>query len=179
MDSVLLMAAMSMGTLAVDSQQKADPAPKKTDQIAQQFGPLPVVLPSAEYIYPLPVAPKVQSRYPNLGEGPPPGLPCRGAARQATFPDRAVLIIRLPPDAEVYFNWYYVRSASDRRAFLTGDLLPDHSYFYDVKVRVFRNFRTYTRFQRVFFRPGEVVEVFFGDVCSSGDLGVPFAHGWY
>src|SRR5262249_18927241 len=128
MDCVLLMAAMSLGILAVDSQQNADPAPKKTDQVPLQVRPLPVALPSAEYIYPLAVAPKVNSRFPNLGEGPPPRVPCRPVARQATFPNRAVLIIRLPPDAEVYFNWYYVRSASDRRAFLTGDLLPDHSY---------------------------------------------------
>jgi uncharacterized protein (TIGR03000 family) len=172
MYSVLLMAALSMGTLAVDSQKKADPAP-------QQFDFLPAAVPAAEYIYPLPVAPRVQSRYANLEEAPPAGVPGKGVHRQAAFPDRAVLIIRLPADAELYFNWYYIRSASDRRTFLTGDLLPDHSYFYDLKVRVIRNFRTYTKFQRIVFRPGEVVNVCFGDVSSLGDLGVPFVPGWY
>jgi uncharacterized protein (TIGR03000 family) len=134
---------------------------------------------AAEYIYPLPVAPKVFSRFPSLDGEPPAGLPCKGAARQANFPNQAVLIFRLPPDAEIYFNWYYVRSASDRRAFLTAELLPDHSYFYDVKVRVIRNYRTYSKLLRVVFRPGEVVEVYTGDVCSSPDLCLPFAPGWY
>jgi uncharacterized protein (TIGR03000 family) len=199
MDSVLLMAALSMGTLVVDTQlnvdpapqnaNNADPAPKNADNAnpapknvnpaPQQFAPAPGVVPTAEYIYPLPVVPKICSRYANLAQGLPAGVPPKGVRRQTSFPGRALLIIRLPPEAEVYFNWHYIKSDSDRRTFLTGDLLPDHSYFYDVKVTVIRNYRPYVRFQRVFFRPGEVVEVYFGDVGSCPELCLPFALGWY
>jgi uncharacterized protein (TIGR03000 family) len=189
MDSVLLMAAISLGTLVVDPQQNANPAPKNADlapknadsapknadSAPQQLDSFPVVNPAAEYIYPLPVPPKVYSRYANLNRGLPAGVPCKKVRRQTAFPGRALIIIRLPPDAEVYFNWYYLQSDSDRRTFLTGDLLPDHSYFYDVRVTAFSNDRTYTRFQRIIFRPGEVVEAFFGDVGFCHDWGAPMS----
>src|SRR5215471_3962240 len=133
MDSVLLMAAIGMGTLVVDTQQnanlapqQADPAPKKADLVPkkadsapknadsapQQFDSFPVVNPAAEYIYPLPVPPKIYSRYANLNGGLPAGVPCKRVRKQTAFPGRALIIFRLPPDAAVYFNWYYLQSDS-------------------------------------------------------------------
>jgi uncharacterized protein (TIGR03000 family) len=163
--SVVLMAATCMGTLAFDSQL---PAP-------EPFTPLP----AAEFIQPLPVPPWLYGSDAYPGERIIPGVPRKGVQTQTTFPGRAVLIILLPPDAELYFNGRYIKSASDRRSFLTCDLLPGHSYFFDLKVQVVRNYRPYRKLQRIIFRPGEVLEVSFGDVFSSGDLCVPFAPGWY
>jgi uncharacterized protein (TIGR03000 family) len=98
-----------------------------------------------------------------------------GVQEQTTFPSQAVLTIRLPPDADLYCNTFHIRSASNRRTFVTVDLCPDHIYYYDLKVRVVRDFRPYTQFQRVVFRPGEAVVVSFGDL----GLGIPFAPGWH
>ena len=165
MDSVVLMAAMCMGTLLFDSQL---PAP-------EQCYPLPAV-PPAEFIRPLPVTPWLYGSDAFPGERIPGRIPWQ---RQTTYPGRAVLIILLPPDAEIYFNGRYIKSALDRRTFLTCDLMPGHSYFFDLKVQVVRDYRPYRKFQRIVFRPGEVLEVSFGDVFSSNDLCVPFALGWY
>jgi uncharacterized protein (TIGR03000 family) len=91
---------------------------------------------------------------------------------QRPFPDRGVLVVRLPPDAELYFNWHYIKSTSDTRIFVTPPLPLTHSYFYDLKVTVVRDARLYSAFQRVIFRPGEITPVFFGDVKP------PFPHGY-
>jgi uncharacterized protein (TIGR03000 family) len=103
------------------------------------------------------------------------GVPRPGVEKQTTFPGQAILIVRLPPDADLYVNKAFIRSASNRRTLLsTAKLEPDHAYFYDLKVRVVREFRPYVQFQRVIFRPGEVVVVSFGDVAN----GLPFETGW-
>src|SRR5579871_2329752 len=88
--------------------------------------------------------------------------PKRLTEMQSAFPDRAVLIIHMPPDGELYFNYHYVRSCSDRRTFVTPPLCAGHSYYYDLKVHVVRDGRRWAKFERVTFRPGQVVEVSFG-----------------
>ncbi len=128
-----------------------------------------------EYIYSLAVPPMLHSSDANPGEVPFPGIPRPGAQVQTTFPGQAILTIRLPADAELYFNKCFVRSASNRRTFVTVDLLPDHAYYFDLKVRVIRDYRPFTQFQRVVFRAGEVVVVSFGDLSPS----IPFDTGWH
>jgi uncharacterized protein (TIGR03000 family) len=125
-------------------------------------------------IYQLTIQPFVHSSDELPGEVPFPQAPRPGAEKNSQFPTRAVLIIRLPPDADIYFNKIYFRSASNRRTFITEDLLPDHAFFYDVKVRVMREYRPYVQFQRVIFRPGETVTVTFEDIGTR----TPFEPGW-
>src|SRR5260370_24360410 len=109
-----------------------------------------------EYIYSLAVPPMLHSSDANPGEVPFPGIPRPGAQVQTTFPGQAILTIRLPADAELYFNKCFVRSASKRRTFVTVDWLPYHAYYFDLKVRVIRDYRPFTQFQRRAFRAGHV-----------------------
>jgi len=74
---------------------------------------------------------------------------------------QAVVIIRLPADAELYINRCYIRSESDRRTFVTPLLWPGAVYVYELRVNVVRDSRTYTEYRFVTFRAGETVEVTF------------------
>jgi uncharacterized protein (TIGR03000 family) len=77
------------------------------------------------------------------------------------FPGMAVMIVRLPADAELYINRCYVRSDGDRRIFITPPLFPDATYSYELRVNVLRDSRTYTEYRWVTFRGGDTVEVSF------------------
>jgi uncharacterized protein (TIGR03000 family) len=133
------------------------------------------VLVPLELLKPLPVPPIPHSTDAYPGEVPVPFAPRPGVDRQVDFPDRAILIIQLPPDADLYVNTFHIRSFTNRRAFLTVELPEGKAYYYDLKVRVVREFRPFFQFQRVVFRPGEVAVVSFGDVAC----GLPFETGWH
>ena len=130
--------------------------------------------PGTEVMFSLTIPPFLHSSDEFPGEVPFPGVPRPGVEKQTTFPSRAILIIRLPPDADLYINKCFILSGSNRRTFVTPELLPEHAFYYDLKVRVVREFRPYVQFQRVIFRPGEVVVVSFGDLGN----GLPFETGW-
>jgi uncharacterized protein (TIGR03000 family) len=91
------------------------------------------------------------------------------------FPNQAVLIVRLPADAELYINRAYVRSEGDRRTFITCPLFPDATFFYELRVNVVRDSRTYTEYRYVTFRGGDVVEVSF--TAFPGLPGLPMTGG--
>ncbi len=86
---------------------------------------------------------------------------------QNRFPNRAILIVDLPPDTELYIDNRYVRTISNRRTFVTPELCPEATYFYDLKASLVSGFQPYTEIKRVLVRPGEVVRV------SFPNLGVP------
>jgi uncharacterized protein (TIGR03000 family) len=88
-----------------------------------------------------------------------------------SFPAQAVIIVRLPPDAELYIDRHYMRSMSDRRTFVTCPLWPDATYFYDLRMHVVRDSRTFTDFRRVTFRAGDVIEVVFPEFPVPGTVG--------
>ena len=69
--------------------------------------------------------------------------------------------MHLPANAEIYINRLYVRSDGDRRTFITCSLFPDAVYFYELRVNVVRDARTYTEYRYVTFRAGDLAEVAF------------------
>jgi uncharacterized protein (TIGR03000 family) len=166
MYSIVLAAAIITGTQVVDLEMKPSRAPGPVS-------PLLGAAPAPEYIYALPVTPRLYASDAHPVECPPPGWRGVCVNRQTAYPGRALLIVQLPFDADLYFNWYYVKSASNRRVFLTRVLLPGHSYFYELKAQVYRSGRLYTTYRRVVFRPGEVVVISFGEVCPFADQLVP------
>jgi uncharacterized protein (TIGR03000 family) len=132
-------------------------------------------LPVVPEFYPLTVPPIPHSTDASPGDCPFPLAPRPGADRQTDFPNQAILIIKLPPDADLYVNTVHIRSVTNRRTFVTVDLPPGQAFYYDLKVRVVREFRPFVQWQRVIFRAGESVVVCFGDV----PCGLPFTLGWH
>jgi uncharacterized protein (TIGR03000 family) len=153
---------------------KKEPAPVKQEPAPLKNGADAFLVP-IEKICPLWVPPIPHSTDAFPGEIPVPPAPRLHVDRQMIFPNQAILVILLPTDAVLYVNTFHIPSVTDRRAFVTIDLPPGKAFYYDLKVRVMREYRPYVQWQRVVFRAGERVVVSFGDV----GCGVPFELGWH
>ncbi len=69
--------------------------------------------------------------------------------------------MQLPADAKLFIDGNLMKSASEKRTFITPVLRPEQTYFYDLRAEVVRDGRTVAATQRVILRPGEAVQASF------------------
>ena len=160
-------------------KKTAAPLKQEATPLKQEPAPLKkgggVLLLPLEKLYPLWVPPIPHSTDAFPGQMLIAPAPRMDAVPQMAFPNQAILVVLLPPDADLYVNTFHIPSVTNRRAFLTIDLPPGKAFYFDLKVRVVREYRPFVQWQRVVFRAGERVVVPFGDLAC----GVPFELGWH
>jgi len=95
----------------------------------------------------------------------PEGKPEEKAKEKpALAPNRARLIVELPPDATLYVDDQPIRTEPKAvRTFTTPSLNPNLTYYYDLKAEVVRNGQRYEESRRVIVRPNSEIRVVFPD----------------
>ncbi len=71
-------------------------------------------------------------------------------------PDRAELIVELPPDARLYIHDQLTRSTSGQRCFVSPRLAPNQDYWYRLRMEVVRDGKVRTEEREVAVKAGEV-----------------------
>ena len=78
----------------------------------------------------------------------------------------AKLIIDVPADAKLYIDDQPMKTESARRTFSTPALQKGQAYFYDVRVEVVRDGKTYSDSKRVIVRAGELAQATFAGTAD-------------
>jgi uncharacterized protein (TIGR03000 family) len=81
-----------------------------------------------------------------------------GSSRQD---GQARLIVELPENAKLYVDDHLMKSASNRRSFITPELQAGQTYFYILRAEVDRDGKTVAQSKRVTLRAGQLVETSF------------------
>lgn len=93
-------------------------------------------------------------------------------------PDRAVLInAQLPAQAEVWIGNQRMTQTGPERLYISPPLPKDKAYYYDMHARWLENGVPVERHQRVFFRPGDELNVSFLTQSESAAMTAPTALG--
>jgi uncharacterized protein (TIGR03000 family) len=102
-----------------------------------------------------------------------PSVPASSAPTPAVADDKAHLIVRVPADAQVWFDGTATTSTGAVREFDTPPLVPGRRYTYDVKATWMQDGQEVTRTQSVRFSAGDRIEVLFPAVSKVPDQPVP------
>jgi uncharacterized protein (TIGR03000 family) len=86
-------------------------------------------------------------------------------------PNRARLIVTLPPDAKLFVDGQAMKTPAERRVFQSPRLEPGQLYYYNLRVEVVRDGRTITREQRVVVQGGRVTQTAFTDLPGASETG--------
>jgi uncharacterized protein (TIGR03000 family) len=101
--------------------------------------------------------------------------------KESRLPTRAKLIVELPTDAKLFIDDQLMKSTATTRSFNTPALEVGTSYYYDLRVEVVRDGKTYEGTKRVVIRAGEQVRAAFteseADSASSGSVLVKLMPG--
>jgi len=92
--------------------------------------------------------------------------------KESAQPDRARLIVEVPADAKLYIDEQLMKSTAAIRSFSTPTLEVGQSYYYDVRVEVVRDGKTYEGSKRVVVRAGEKIRASFNEGESASTLSV-------
>jgi uncharacterized protein (TIGR03000 family) len=84
-------------------------------------------------------------------------------ARPAEFTNKALLIVRVPPQAEIWFGNSSTQKKGLIRDFLSPELTPGREYTYSIKAKWMQNGQEMTRTQEVAVHAGADVHVDFLD----------------
>jgi uncharacterized protein (TIGR03000 family) len=76
---------------------------------------------------------------------------------------KAHLIVELPADAKLYIDDHLMKSGSGKRAFSTPALDAGQSYYYDLRVEVVRDGKTFEGTKRIIVRAGEEFRASFSE----------------
>ncbi len=98
---------------------------------------------------------------------PPPGggsLSGFSAQIDAACVGKARMILDVPEDARVYVNGTLTKTASNRRVYYSPRLEAGQSYFYEVRIEVEREGKTYTENKRVIVKAGDDHKESFADL---------------
>jgi uncharacterized protein (TIGR03000 family) len=89
--------------------------------------------------------------------GSPGGDPTdQGAGAQSRMDDNAALIaVRVPPDAEIWFDGQKTSQTGPVRYFETSPLEPGHEYSYEIRARWNENGREVARTRKAIVHPGD------------------------
>jgi uncharacterized protein (TIGR03000 family) len=85
---------------------------------------------------------------------------------------KARLIVELPADAKLYIDDQLMKTSSTKRNFSTPELRDGQSYFYDIRVEVVRDGKTYESTQRIIVRAGEQIRAAFQEAETGSTLSV-------
>ena len=77
---------------------------------------------------------------------------------------RALIIVSLPADAKLFVDSFPSTIGSNLRSFISPDLEPGKSFFYNLRLEVTRKDKTYVAEQKVYFQPGREVHVSFDSI---------------
>ena len=92
--------------------------------------------------------------------------------KETAQPDKARLIVEVPASAKLYIDDQLMKSTATTRTFSTPTLEVGQSYFYDVRVEVVRDGKTYEGSQRVIVRAGEQARASFTEADTGATRSV-------
>ncbi len=92
--------------------------------------------------------------------------------KESAQPDKARLIVEVPANAKLYIDDQLMKSTATIRSFSTPTLEVGQSYYYDVRVEVVRDGKTYEGSQRVVVRAGEQIRASFNEAEKGSALSV-------
>lgn len=98
---------------------------------------------------------------------PPPSK--TGSQTNNLAPNRARLVVEVPEDARLYIDDHLMKSTSTRRVYTTPALQKGETYYYDVRVEVTRDGKTYTDRKQVIIKPGQDYQESFADLGRRRD----------
>jgi uncharacterized protein (TIGR03000 family) len=78
----------------------------------------------------------------------------------------ATVVIKLPADAELYFDDRPTKQVGAERTYVTPELTPDREYVYQVKIGYTRDGRMMTQTKSVSVRAGQTSRVEFGEAAA-------------
>jgi uncharacterized protein (TIGR03000 family) len=128
---------------------------------------------SPYFVEPPPAAPAVKPGETNPpvkpGEPlPPPSKPGTSPKPPETVaPNRARLIVDVPPDAKLYIDDAAMKTPTDHRVYRTPDLAPGQTYYYEVRVEAQRDGKPISQTKRVLLRAGQEVRADFTDLTAT------------
>lgn len=74
---------------------------------------------------------------------------------------RAHLVLRVPADADLWFNGMKISAEGTVRKFASPPLVPGHRYFYEIRAEWHKNGQTITRTREVSVKAGAHIDVDF------------------
>jgi uncharacterized protein (TIGR03000 family) len=89
-------------------------------------------------------------------EGEPKGKGGEGKA--------ARLLFEVPAEAKIYIDGQLMKGTDARRSFVTPNLDPRETYFYDVKIEVARGGKPMVEERQVVIRAGDIVTTAFDPI---------------
>jgi uncharacterized protein (TIGR03000 family) len=92
--------------------------------------------------------------------------------KESALPDKARLIVEVPVNAKLYIDEQLMKSTATTRSFSTPTLEVGQSYYYDVRVEVVRDGKTYEGSKRVVVRAGEQTRASFNETERGSALSV-------
>ncbi len=75
--------------------------------------------------------------------------------KELSLETRARLSIDVPEDAKVYLDGELMKTPVAKRVFVTPDLTPGRTYYYDLRVEVIREGQVVAASQRILMRAGQ------------------------
>lgn len=91
----------------------------------------------------------------------------------AQEPQRARLLVRLPPDAELYVDGVRFTRPGLIRTIETPPLEPGQKYYYELRAEYERDGRKQTEQKKVAFQAGETREILFGEPTADAGPAAP------
>jgi uncharacterized protein (TIGR03000 family) len=119
---------------------------------------------------------------PGLYPGVAPGLPAPGASDtlpppkkegETLAPNKARLIVELPPGALLYVDAQPIKNDAERRTFQTPELDKGQTYYYDLRVEALRDGKPVSENRRVVVRAGEEVLADFKNLTLTATAKAP------
>jgi uncharacterized protein (TIGR03000 family) len=108
------------------------------------------------------------------GATPSSGTMAQGTTGQGGFMDGQVLInVRVPPNAEVWFDDQKTSQTGPTRSFITPPLNPDHDFVYHIRARWTENGRQVEKTRRIDVHAGDRLFVNFMGRRQEGMQGTP------
>jgi uncharacterized protein (TIGR03000 family) len=92
--------------------------------------------------------------------------------KESARPDKARLIVEVPADAKLYIDDQLMKSTATTRSFSTPTLEAGQSYYYEVRVEVVRDGKTFEGSKRVIVRAGEQIRAAFSEADTGSALSV-------
>jgi uncharacterized protein (TIGR03000 family) len=79
----------------------------------------------------------------------------------------ATIVMQVPVDAKVFIDGVQMKSTSARRVYQTPMLEEGETYFYDIRVELVRDGRTYAETRRVIINPGQRIAANFNELGAA------------
>jgi len=99
---------------------------------------------------------------------PPPSKPGETPKPpEAVAPNRARLIVDVPPDAKLYIDDTAMKTTAEHRTYQTPDLEPGQTYYYEVRVELQRDGKPVSETRRVLVRAGQEIHADFTDMGTT------------